>query len=746
MRAWISILLTLALAPRLPAAGTQTWEMNTYADFLKGKFDGVSLTREGRLRLAPKIESIFTSDQPAIWTVVRAADGTLYLGTGHRGRVYRVSPSGESSIVWTADEPEVFALALDAQGRLYAATSPKGKVYRLEDGKAEEYFDPGTTYIWSLAFDKAGALYVGTGDEGKIFRVEEAGKGELYYDTGQIHVTALAFDAQGRLVAGTEPNGILYRISAKDKAFVLYDANLPEIRALAPMEDGSLYAAAMGGSVSRRAAVATTMAGKAATQAVAHTSITVSASQGGVEIQPQAKQAKPAAPKPMVTVPAVPVVEISGVEKSAVYRIYPDNTVEKLWSSKEENAYDLLVKDGRLLFTTDEKGRLYQLEDRDKATLLVQTNEEEAIRLLEGSDGLLVATGNMGKIYRVAGEPAPEGVYEAPVHDASRVARWGKLSWRAELPEGTELVFETRSGNSARPDATWSEWAGPLRDPEGSQVTSPNARFIQWRARFRSADGRTPELESVTLAYLPQNMAPKVTSITVASKASTAKQPKAATSTTQTSPTAAYSITVTASGESGASTVTGTATQKLPKAASEQIQITWRTEDLDGDKLVYALYFRGEGEREWKKIRDGIEETKYTLDSDALADGKYYFRVVASDAPSNPAASAREGERVSAPVLIDQTPPALTASVPEREGPRVRFTVEARDQASPLRRCQYSVDAGPWTPLEAEDGIIDSKVERFEVALDGLGPGEHLIVVRAYDAAGNAGLVKVVVR
>ena len=101
---------------------------------------------------------------------------------------------------------------------------------------------------------------------------------------------------------------------------------------------------------------------------------------------------------------------------------------------------------------------------------------------------------------------------------------------------------------------------------------------------------------------------------------------------------------------------------------------------------------------------------------------------------------------MSAPVLIDHTPPVLTASPVEREEDRVRFTVEARDQASALRSCQYSLDAGPWTPLSAADGIIDSKTERFEIELDGVPPGEHLIVVRAYDAADNAGLVKVVVR
>jgi len=207
-RAAIACLLVAQAAP-LFASGTAAWELNSYADFVRGRFDGVSLSREGRLSLAPKVETVFTSDQPVIWSVVQAADGVLYAATGHRGRVYRIDRSGKSSLLWTADQPEVFALAVDRNGVLYAGTSPDGKVYRIESGKATEYFAPKARYIWCMAVAADGSLFVGTGDQGKIFRVAASGSAELYYDTGQSHITGLALDPQGRLLAGTEPNGIL---------------------------------------------------------------------------------------------------------------------------------------------------------------------------------------------------------------------------------------------------------------------------------------------------------------------------------------------------------------------------------------------------------------------------------------------------------------------------------------------------------------------------------------------------------
>ena len=48
--------------------------------------------------------------------------------------------------------------------------------------------------------------------------------------------------------------------------------------------------------------------------------------------------------------------------------------------------------------------------------------------------------------------------------------------------------------------------------------------------------------------------------------------------------------------------------------------------------------------------------------------------------------------------------------------------------------------------VEAADGVTDSPREQFHISIDKLRAGEHLLVVRAYDTANNAGLAKVVIR
>ena len=741
--------LALGTAISLGAATTATWEMNTYQDFLKGRFEGISLDRDGRLTLAPKLETVFTSGQPTIWSIARAPDGSLYLGTGHRGRVYQITASGASSLIWTADQPEVFAVAVDPAGVLYTATSPDGKVYRIEKGKAAEFFAPQAKYIWSLAFAKDGSLFVGAGNPGTIYRIDKAGHSETYYETGQSHVTALAFDAKGNLLAGSEPNGILYRISAKDKAFVLYNASLPEIRSVVPMPDGSIYAAALGGSIANRSAPLTTTLAQPAgvTVSAPGTSITVTDStdtQAETDIKPKAGPAGTTVIQPVQQVAsASPLTEIPNVDKSAVYRINPDDTVETLWTSKEENVYSLAARPGAgtkgdsLYFSTDGQGRLYRLGADRKAALLVETNEGEATRLLESPDGLVAATGDMGKVFKLADTAGERGSYESPVHDSGSVARWGRISWRTTGATG-RAELQTRSGNSARPDKTWSDWSAPLIDPKDSLIRSPNARFIQWRA---SLEGPGAEIENVSIAYLPQNNPPVVRSISVSMQNSAQKA--AAASAGSNAANAAYSITVTDTGET--STPAGTPTQTLSHGSGSQIQITWQADDPDGDRLLYSLYFRGEDEKVWKLLRANILENSLLLDGDVLADGRYYFRVVASDLPSNPPNVARTDELVSSPVLIDNTPPVVTLSAPHRANDRVEVDADVADQTSPLRRVEYSLDAGPWTPVEAADGVTDSPREQYHIAIDQLRSGEHLLVVRAYDAANNAGLAKVVI-
>jgi hypothetical protein len=241
---------------------------------------------------------------------------------------------------------------------------------------------------------------------------------------------------------------------------------------------------------------------------------------------------------------------------------------------------------------------------------------------------------------------------------------------------------------------------------------------VQWRAEFTATAGSAPAIDDVIIAFLPQNSPPVVKSLVVVGAA------KAGSSSTD-----------------SASPV-GT----IGHGSGQQIQVVWQAEDPDNDRLVYSLYFRGEDESQWKVVRANLPETVYSMDGDALADGRYFFRVVASDRLSNPLSLAREGELISTPVMIDNTPPVVTLSGSGRTAAGFEIYADAADRTSTLRRCEYSVDAGPWMLVEASDGVTDAPQERFTIAPANLPAGEHVISVRVYDAAGNAGLAKYVTK
>jgi len=179
---------------------------------------------------------------------------------------------------------------------------------------------------------------------------------------------------------------------------------------------------------------------------------------------------------------------------------------------------------------------------------------------------------------------------------------------------------------------------------------------------------------------------------------------------------------------------------------SSTVNITWQAEDPDGDRLAYSLYIRGEGETQWRLLKDGLHETNYQVEPETLPDGKYQVRIAASDAESNPRESARTAEQISAPFLVDNTPPVVQLLEQDRKGAEGRVRFRISDAASVLRRAEYSIDGGAWAPVYSEDGIIDSQAETFLIRLDSLAPGEHVVVIRAYDSGGNAGMGKAILK
>src|SRR5829696_70307 len=243
----ISALILVFISAQAGQPGV--WETSGRTELLKGDARGVSISDTGVLMLSPKLTEIFNTQQTYVWSSAVDNQGNVFLGTGHDGKIFKISSAGSGSLLYDAAELDVTALAIARDGAIYAGTSPDGKVYRITaDGKADVFFDPGDKYIWSLAVMTDGSLAVGTGDSGKLYRVRTANanpESSLLVSTNQTHVISLAVTPQGELIAGTDSGGLVLRVSPDGKMFALFDTQLREIHALAPAADGSIYALAL---------------------------------------------------------------------------------------------------------------------------------------------------------------------------------------------------------------------------------------------------------------------------------------------------------------------------------------------------------------------------------------------------------------------------------------------------------------------------------------------------------------------
>src|ERR1043166_3857053 len=725
----ISILFLILFSFQItPAGQPAVWETSGRADLLKGDSHGASISDTGALMLAPKITELFNTQQTYIWSTVVDNQGNVFLGTGHDGKIFRVTSSGVGSLLYDAAELDVTALAAK-DGVLFAGTSPDGKVYRItSDGKAEVYFDPADKYIWSLALLPDGSLAVGTRETGKLYPVRSAGakpEDSLLVNTTQTHVISLAITAQGDLIAGTDSGGLVLRVSPEGKTFALFDTQLREIHSLAVAPDGSIYALAL----SDAAATAKSQPVSApATQPTEGANPTTSVTITAIDESGNPLQNQP-----------TPVRSRSDVStaRSAVFRILPDGGTDVVWSSSTITAFAITpgLQPGTVLIGTSDKGRIYSVTNDGRDTLLLQSSEGQISSLQSRNNQVYAAAGNQGKLFSFGSTLVNEGSYESPVRDAKLTASWGRLWWR-----GTgSAELQTRTGNGQRPDATWSDWSATYTNPDGNQITSPRARFIQWRVTMRSLTSTSPvaSVEDVSVAYLPRNVAPEVLSITSLPSGVGLQQ--------------VVQVTTDPNVESSGldPSVFGPVAQVPPRRFYQRgaRSFQWQAEDRNGDTLEYSIYYRALNEQTFRLLKDHLRESFYTIDGAALADGRYVIKVVASDAADNPTGQTLTGARLSERIDIDNTPPVVKAvGPPQLNRDSVRVVISVDDATGKVKKADASLDGASWIPVFPDDGIADSGHETYTVEFSGLAPGEHTISLRAFDSSANVGTVSVTVR
>jgi hypothetical protein len=732
MRVSVAFALAALAIASVHASSPKFFMAATQNDFLKGDVENLSIDNHGQLTLGPATELVYETAAPFLWSMIAEPDGTLFIGTGNEGKVFRVDPQGRGSMFFDSTELEVHALAPAPNGGVYVGTSPDGKIYKVDrNGSASTFFDSGDKYIWALAVDAKGNVFAGTGDKGIVYKIAPDGKGAPFYKTTATHATALAFDKSGNLIVGTGTPGKVLRIDQDAKAFVLLDSPFQEIRALRFDDKGLLYVAALNGRAGSGGGAVTTDAGL------------------------DRPTAEPRAPVPSVSaeITSISIVDVGGTSgsstatredrrspKGAVYRITPDGVWDQLWESRDDSPYDLAFDPtGVLIIGTGSKGKLYRLEGEPvRPTLLARASAQQVTAFYKDPRGrLYYATANPGKLFRLTPDRAARGTYESEARDAQMISTWGSISWRGTATPGNRIELYTRSGNTETPDDTWSVWSNAYANSDGSPITSPKARYLQWRAVL-TGKGGGPVLTSVTAAYLQRNLRPKVQSITVHppgivfQKPFSTGEPDLAGFEDQTTPD--RKLTAAAmTAQQGAAGSPPLGRRTYQKGLET---LVWKADDENDDDLVYDVLYRREGEAVWKPLRKNVTESILVWDTTTVPNGTYFVKVVASDAPSNPTGTFLTGELDSAAFEVDNTPPDIIVSGVKLDRGKTVISFDVKDDHSPVQRVEFSQDGLRWRGVFPVDGIADSRDEHYELVVDGE-LGERGMTLRASDTMNN---------
>jgi sugar lactone lactonase YvrE len=726
--------VAVVLAATALTAGPGFWQAATQADFLRGEVEQLSIDEHGRLTLGPELTRIHDVGAPFVWTAVAGTDGSMFLGTGNDGKVIKIDPGGRPSVFYDSTEMEVHALAWAPNGGLSAATSPEGRVYRIEaNGQATPFFDPDDKYIWSLAVDREGNVFAGTGDKGTVYKISADGKGQKFFATKASHAVMLAFDQKQQLLVGTGSPGRVFRVDAAGRGFLLLDTTYQELRAIRVDPKGVIYAAAQS-----------------------------SRSQGGsdslTDASPVPPPVTPSIPNVSTEITSIVAVDSTpGSQTSAslsspdrrnptgaVFRVQPDGLWDEIWAPREDAPYDIAIEpDGSLLVATGTKGKLFRLSgDPVSAMLVTRVPAQQATMLLRATDRTYVATANPGMLMSLSATRASRGTYESDVKDARLVSTWGVITWRATAPAGSKVEIFTRSGNTRTPDEAWSEWSGPYANAAGSPIASPKARYFQWRAVLTGTASASPALTSVTSAYLPRNIRPQVSSITVHPPGVVFQKPFS-------------------SGETEIAGLDEDAQDRRAQAHSplgagapalgrriyqKSLQtFQWKADDDNSDELSYDVFYRREGDTTWRVLKTDLRDTLLVWDTSSVPNGTYVMKVHASDRRSNPEADALGGELESSSFEIDNVSPTVQLGAIRRDGTRFVVAADVRDADSPVTRVEYSLDAQRWQTAFPRDGILDARQEVFELLLEAEAAGRTL-VIRATDSLGNVGTGQVQIK
>lgn len=685
----------------------------------------------------PVSKTLFSQDTvDYIWAIKEAPDGSIYLGTGPKGQVWKIAPDGKATVALDTTAKNVLALAFDKSGNLLAGTDSRGLVLRL-DAQTHKPFvllDAGDVDVSALIPDAQGNIYVATA-------TPKGGGSDGDMDTGhQKSSQPTTFEAEPDEPLNADDGAAPPTTPATTRpAATAPKPGLRKSKPVAPeKKDGKITPppGAQGTTPESRilalSSVTMPLSMEKLKLMMAPSSPTARRSPGRKRLRPPMTARGLDKKRGLNMSSRADEDEDAG---NAVYKITPAGLVVPVLHSSE-TLLSLLWQQDELLLGTGTEGKLYTLRpETEEQTLIGRVDSENIMSLFAARDGTVYAgMSNPGTVFTLSAAPADKGSFTSAVLDAKHAATWGSATLAGTIPVGAKATLAVRIGNvrEVKKQAKfWSEWSKEIPvetigTGTGVKIDLPPARYLQYRITLTANDqGQSPQVQQVQLSYQVENLAPQIQDLSVETGSESYPE--------KSSPPIHL-------GAKSNNNKNPKSSPEKPEPNDHSVKISWEVTDPNQDELVYRLYYRAVGSDLWLPLAKDLKETDFEWPTPAIPDGKYQIKLTASDAPDNPQGDAKSVARVSTPFLIVNTPPTLADLKTITEGGKVTLTGTARSKLAAVTEVRYQIDnQGDWQPATASDKMFDSPTEGFTLTTRNLGTGGHSITVRATDAAGNLG-------
>ncbi len=625
-----------------------------------------------------------------------------------------------------ADVTETQAISLLPlpDGGLLIGTSPTGALYLWRDGKIVARVPLPADSVFDFLAQPDGSVLAATGNPGKIYQIDlaklaQAGviEGKIDSDAllagsgvkifGEIrdrNVRRLARLADGRIVAGSSPKGNVYSFPAAGGAPLFLQENRDaEVVDLLPMEDGSFYAGiVLNGGDSQR----------------------LVKSDAKDDIRDRD------APKPA----------FGG--RSSVVRFPKDGFPESVVSKSGVSLYRVARRGDSLLLTAGEQGDAFGYDPVARRSLTYAGSASAQLNdfVLLPDGRFLLLRNNAPGLALLSFETTGTRELETKRLDLGQSSELGALRFpRLRGIDLAALKIQASTNYGGDELEGWSPWVDLPVSDDAFQGKGLRGRYVRYKLRLAGAPADF-QIDKADQYLLPQNRRPTLTDFRIF-------------------PPNQGMIPVSDNPTTGITTLGQLLypnqrdakddvperrkgaflnSQVLPQPGTQIVY--WSVNDADSDVLAYTFSIRPDGGDVWTDMAVRTTDSYVQFETGGLPEGLYLTRLVVAEQAPRP-----EGQRLTYTfetdnLLVDHTPPVITAAGAERRNGSLIVKVTGRDALSLLEGVEYILNNGTREiVLHPLDGVLDGREESFVLEIpDARASGATSIEVILYDQAGNA--------